>query len=64
MSRWLPVVNPREAELLAELGAVEGRDYRLWPQPPAVEIWPSTIARLTVYPVLRSGWTTTGGNPE
>jgi hypothetical protein len=47
MSRWLPVVNAREGELLTELGATEDRDFRVWRPPPEVEIWPSTIARMT-----------------
>jgi len=50
---WLPVVNAPEAAILtSEFGAVEGRDYRLWPSAPEVEIWPSTIARMT-RPLLR-----------
>lgn len=47
MGRWLPVVNPREGELLTELGATEDRDFRVWRPAPEIEVWPSTIARMT-----------------
>lgn len=40
------VVNCAEAALLAELGAVEDRDYVVWRPKPDIEIWPSTIARM------------------
>lgn len=43
---WLPVVNPIEASLLAELGAVEDRDFAVWRPEPEIKIWPSTIARM------------------
>jgi hypothetical protein len=41
------VVNPPEAALLAELGAVEDRDYVIYPPllEPGVTIHPDTIAR-------------------
>jgi hypothetical protein len=43
---WLPVVNPSEASVVAELGAVEDRDFAVWRPKPEVEVWPSTIARM------------------
>ena len=44
---WLPVVNPAEAAVLAELGAVEDRDYLIYPPllEPDIEISPDALAR-------------------
>jgi hypothetical protein len=42
----MPVVNPREGELLAGLGAVEDIDYAVWRPVPEIEILPSTIAHM------------------